>query len=121
MPVRDYHLSEMPYALGTYLKEGSTQYAYVNGKVNYLDASKLNGKFIDEKGNVLYLLNNSYSAKYQSSDYSKYTVYMRYENNTNDTFVEGTIKLSYYDDGDTNERRNIALIYVMHGEDETGR
>ena len=38
-------------------------------------------------GNKLYFVNNSYSSKYESSDYSKYTVYMRYENNVNKTFI----------------------------------
>ena len=59
VPVRDYHLSDMPYAMGTYLKEGATQYEYQNGKVNYLGSAKLDGKFCDEKGNSFYFVNNS--------------------------------------------------------------
>ena len=121
VPVRDYHLSDMPYAFGTYVKEGSEQYEYKNGKVNYLDCSKLSGKFCDDNGNSLYFVNNSYSANYQSSDYSKYTVYMRYENNINNSFIEGTIKLSWFEDWDTGERRNVAVIHVMHGENEPGQ
>ncbi len=118
VPVRDYHLSDMPYALGTYVKEGKEQYQYKNGRVNYLGCASLSGQFIDGSGNLLYFVNNSYSASYQSTDYSKYTVYMRYENNTNNTFVEGTIKLSYFDDWDTGNNRKVATIYVLHGENE---
>lgn len=118
VPIRDYHLSDMPYALGTYVKEGSEYYTYQNGKVNYLGCSKLNGTFIDEKGNKLYLVNNSYSSKYATSEYSKYKVYMRYENNENNTFIEGTISLSYFDDSEG--RHNLALIHVMHGDSEPG-
>lgn len=121
VPVRDYHLSDMPYALGTYVKEGSAQYEYENGKVNYLNCSKLSGRFCDKNGNSMYFLNNSYSANYQSTDYSKYTVYVRYENNTNHSFVEGTVKLSWFEDWDTGERRDVAVIHVMHGENEPGQ
>lgn len=120
VPVRDYHLSDMPYALGTYIKEGAEQYTYKNGKVNYLGCAKLDGKFCDDKGNIIYLLNNSYSAKYQTNEYSKYTVYIRYENKTNATFIEGTIKLGYYEDWDTGEKHNTASIYVLHGDGEPG-
>ena len=120
VPVRDYHLSDMPYAFGTYVKEGSRQYEYKNGRVNYLGCSKLNGKFLDENGNSFYFVNNSYSSSYQSSDYSKYTVYMRYENSTNNTFVEGTIKLSWFEDWDSGEPHNVALIHVIHGDSEPG-
>jgi hypothetical protein len=121
IPVRDYHLSDMPYAFGTYVREGFEQYEYANGKVNYLGSSKLSGKFYDEYGNSIYLVNNSYSANYQSSNYSKYTVYMRYENNINHSFIEGTIKLSWFEDWDTGERRNVAVIHVLHGENEPGQ
>ena len=34
VPIRDYHLSDMPYAFGTYVKESSEQYTYKNGKAN---------------------------------------------------------------------------------------
>ena len=120
VPVRDYHLSDMPYAFGTYVKEGSEQYEYKNGRVNYFECSKLNGKFLDENGNSFYFVNNSYSPQYQSSEYSQYTVYMRYENNTNNTFVEGTVKLSQYEDLETGKTHNLALIHVMHGDSEPG-
>ena len=121
VPVRDYHLSDMPYALGTYVKEGTEQYEYENGKVNYLGSSKLSGRFCDDSGNSFYFLNNSYSANYQSTDYSKYTVYFRYENNINRSYVEGTIKLSWFEDWDTGERRDVALLHIMHGENEPGQ
>ena len=117
VPVRDYHLSEMPYAFGTYVKEGATPYEYRNGKANYLGCARLDGTFVDDAGNKFYFTNNSYSSDPNSSSY---TVYMRYESKANGTFVEGTIGPSYYEDFDTNERHDIALIYVMHGEWEPG-
>ena len=113
VPVRDYHLSEMPYAFGTYVKEESEPYTYQNGKANYLNCARLDGTFVDEAGNKFYFANNSYSSDPNSSSY---TVYMRYESRENSTFVEGTIGLSYYEDFYTNERHDVALIYVMHGE-----
>lgn len=113
VPVRDYHLSDMPYAFGTYVKEGTQQYSYKNGKANYLNSSRLDGTFCDDTGNTFYFVNNSYSS---DSDSSSYTVYMRYENHVNDTFVEGTISLSYYEDFWTHEHHDVALIYVTHGE-----
>ncbi len=115
VPVRDYHLSDMPYAFGTYVKVGTEQYTYTNGKANYLNCSKLDGTFVDESGNKFYFANNSYSKDPESVSY---TVYMRYENKVNNTFVEGTIHLSWYEDFYTNQRRDVALIYVMHGEGE---
>lgn len=118
VPIRDYHLSDMPYALGTYVKEGSEYSPYQNGKVNYLGCSKLDGTFVDEKGNILFLVNNSYSSQYQSSEYSQYTVYMRYENNENNTFIEGTISLSYLENSDGIQ--NLALIHVLHSDNEPG-
>lgn len=120
VPVRDYHLSDMPYALGTYVKEGAEQYTYQNGKVNYFECAKLDGTFYDELGNKLYFVNNSYSPTYASTDYSQYTVYVRYENNTTHTFVEGTISMSRYEDFWTGEPKSCALIYVMHGDGEPG-
>ena len=113
VPVRDYHLSEMPYAFGTYVKEESEPYTYQNGKANYLNCARLDGTFVDEAGNKFYFANNSYSSDPNSASY---TVYMRYESRENSTFVEGTIGLSYYEDFYTNERHDVALIYVMHGE-----
>ena len=115
--MRDYHLSDMPYAFGTYVKEGAEQYSYQNGKVNYLGSAKLDGTFYDANGNMLYFVNNSYSANYQSTDYSKYTVYMRYENTAN-AVIEGTIKLSCSDDSNLGKQCDVALIYVMHGDGE---
>lgn len=115
VPVRDYHLSDMPYAFGTYVKEGTQQYTYINGKANYLNCAKLDGTFADENGNKFYFANNSYSSDPESVSY---TVYMRYENHISNTFVEGTICVSYYEDFDTGERHNVALVYVMHGADE---
>ncbi|MBQ7291097.1 MAG: hypothetical protein IJW76_05175 [Clostridia bacterium] len=115
VPVRDYHLSDMPYVFGTYVKEGTEQYTYKNGKANYLNCAKMDGTFIDEKGNKFYFANNSYSVNPESPSY---TVYMRYENNVNNTFVEGTISVSCYEDFYTKEYHNIALIYVMHGKNE---
>lgn len=115
VPVRDYHLSDMPYAFGTYVKESTEQYTYKNGKANYLSCAKLDGTFMDETGNKFYFANNSYSSDANSVSY---TVYMRYENKINGTFVEGTIRMSWYEDFDTREIHNVALIYVMHGEGE---
>lgn len=115
VPVRDYHLSDMPYAFGTYVKEGAEEYTYKNGKANYLGSSRLDGTFVDEAGNKFYFANNSYSSDPESSSY---TVYMRYENRASGTFVEGTIHLSYYEDFLTGEPHNVAVIYVLHGENE---
>ncbi len=117
VPVRDYHLSDMPYAFGTYLKEGTEQYSYENSKANYLNCAKLDGTFCSQQGNKFYFANNAYSS---DSNSTSYTIYMRYENNVNNTFIEGTIKLSYYEDFYTSERIDVALIYVMHGENEPG-
>jgi len=121
VPVRDYHLSDMPYALGTYLKEGTEQYSYQNERVNYLECANLQGTFLDENGNSFYFVNNSYSTEQQTTNYSPYTVYMRYENNQNNSFLEGTIKMSWHEDWDTGERINVALIHVMRGENEPGQ
>jgi hypothetical protein len=115
VPVRDYHLSDMPYAFGTYVKEGAEEYTYKNGKANYLGSSRLDGTFVDEAGNKFYFANNSYSSDHESSSY---TVYMRYENKASGTFVEGTIHLSYYEDFLTGEPHNVAMIYVLHGDGE---
>ena len=115
VPVRDYHLSEMPYAFGTYVKESAEPYTYQNGKANYLNCAKLDGTFVDEARNKFYFANNAYSS---DSESVHYTIYMRYENHANNTFVEGTIKLSWYEDFNTKELHNVALIYVMHGEGE---
>ena len=107
----------MPYAFGTYVKEGTEQYTYENGKANYLNCAKLDGSFADDAGNKFYFANNSYSSDSQSVHYR---VYMRYENHVNNTFVEGTIKMSWYEDWDTDERHDVAIIYVMHGDGEPG-
>lgn len=115
VPVRDYHLSKMPYAFGTYIKEGTEQYSYTNGKANYLNCAKLDGTFCDEMGNKFYFANNSYSLNSQSTSY---TVYMRYENAINNTYIEGTIHLSYYDEFLTDIHHDVAMIYVLHGDME---
>ena len=115
VPVRDYHLSEMPYAFGTYVKESCERYDYTNGKANYLGSAKLDGTFVDERGNKFYFVNNSYSSDPESSSY---TVYMRYENNVSGTYIEGTIHLSYFEEFDTGKHHDVALVYVMHGDGE---
>ena len=115
VPVRDYHLSDMPYAFGTYVKESSEEYTYENGKVNYLNCARLDGTFADEVGNKFYFANNSYSYHPEGSSY---TIYMRYENKANGSFVEGTISMSWYEEFDTGKPHNIAMIYVMHGDGE---
>lgn len=113
IPIRDYHLKDMPYAFGTYVKESTKEYSYKNGKANYLNCAKLDGTFYDSFGNIIYFANNSYS---NNVDSSFYTVYMHYENKLNNSCVEGTIYLSYR--GDKPDENNVALIYVMHGESE---
>jgi len=115
VPVRDYHLSDMPYAFGTYVKESAEPYPYKNGKANYLNCAKLDGTFVDEAGNKFYFANNAFSS---DSESVHYTIYMRYENQANNTFVEGTIKMSWYEEFLTEKPHNVALIYVMHGEGE---
>lgn len=118
VPVRDYHLSEMPYAFGTYLKENTESYKYKSNMVNYLTSSELRGTFLDESGNKFYFTSNSYAPlDSKPGDYFNYFIYARYENNVNHTFIEGTIRLSYYDDWELGHR-NTALLYVLHGESE---
>ena len=118
VPVRDYHLSEMPYAFGTYLKENTESYAYKSNRVNYLTSSALRGSFLDDKGNKFYFTSNSYAPMdSKDGDYFDYVIYMRYENNVNHTSIEGTISMSFYDDWELG-RRNVALLYVLHGQDE---
>ena len=118
VPVRDYHLSEMPYAFGTYLKENTESYEYESDMVNYLASSELRGTFLDENGNKFYFTSNSHAPiGSKPGDYFNYFIYMRYENNTNHTFIEGTIRMSFYDDWELG-RRNTALLYVLHGESE---
>ena len=63
------------------------------------------GNFVDDNGNKFYFANNSYSSDPESVSY---TVYMRYENKLNNTFVEGTIRMSYYEDFYTKEKHNVA-------------
>lgn len=115
VPIRDYHVSEMPYAFGTYVKEGGEARPYENGKANYLGSAALDGLFEDAEGNRFYFLNNSFSFDPQSVHY---TVYMRYESKAAGTAVEGTVKMSYYEEFDSGKPHNVALIYVMHGEGE---
>ena len=118
VPVRDYHLSEMPYAYGTYLKENTESYKYESDMVNYLESSELRGTFLDENGNKFYFTSNSHAPiGSKPGDYFNYFIYMRYENNVNHTFIEGTVRMSYYDDWELG-RRNTMLLYVLHGEGE---
>jgi hypothetical protein len=118
VPVRDYHLSEMPYAFGTYLKENTESYTYKSDRVNYLTSSVLRGSFLDDKGNKFYFTSNSYAPMdSKDGDYFDYVIYMRYENNVNHTSIEGTISMSFYDDWELG-RRNVALLYVLHGQSE---
>lgn len=115
VPVRDYHLSDMPYAIGTYVRESAEKQHYENDKADYLGVSKLDGTFIDENGNKLYFVNNSYSSDAESVHYN---IYMRYENNVDGNYIEGTIYLSYYNEFESGKHHDVALIYVMHGEGE---
>jgi len=118
VPVRDYHLSEMPYAFGTYLKENTERYTYKSGRPNYYKCDTLKGNFMDENGNKFYFTSNSYLPLEGNADYFyNYFIYMRYENNVNHTFIEGTITLSKYDDWDLGTR-NTMMLYVMHGQSE---
>lgn len=112
VPVRDYHLSDMPYAFGTYLKEETEQYTYTHEKVSPL----YQGTFVDESGNKFYFVNNSYKND-SGVSYLNYTIYFRYENNINHTSIEGTLGLSGYDDFELGYRK-VALLYIMHGESE---
>lgn len=115
VPVRDYHLSDMPYAMGTYVREGAQRRDYQSGKANYLGCAALDGTYLDEAGNLFYFLNNSYAYDPESTSY---TVYMRYENRAEGSFVEGTVQLSYYEDFLSGTPHNVALIYVTHGHNE---
>ena len=117
VPIRDYHLSEMPYAMGTYVKEGSERYAYKNSTDKDITADKLRGSFVDTSGNKFYFLNNCF---YQQNGYYllNANVYFRYENKANDVFLEGTIRLSYYDSWELNRKVDVAILYVMHGQSE---
>lgn len=117
VPVRDYHLSEMPYVMGTYVKDGSERYDYKNSTDKDINADKLKGSFVDTSGNKFYFINNCF---YQHNGYylSYGNVYFRYENNIKNIFLEGTIVLSYYDSYELNRRVETALLYVMHGQSE---
>ena len=122
VPVRDYHLSEMPYAFGTYVKEGCTRASYQHEKVKFRNVDYLEGEFVDEHGNKFFFVSNSYTGSSDNSEttYNDYTTYMRYENNQNHTVVEGTIYLSHYDDWELGDRK-VSLIYVMHGSSEPAK
>lgn len=117
VPVRDYHLSEMPYAMGTYVKEGSVRYTYKNKTDKDITADKLKGSFVDASNNKFYFLNNCY---YQQNGYYLLSanIYFRYENNAKNIFLEGTIGTSYFDSYELNRRVDVALLYVMHGQSE---
>ncbi len=116
VPVRDYHLSEMPYAFGTYVKEGNEKYTYQHERL----LTKYNGSFVDENGNKFYLLTNLY-ANDSGSTVTYGTTYFRYENNLNHTFIEGTLGPSGYDDWELGYYRTTALLYIMHGESEPAK
>lgn len=118
VPIRDYHLSEMPYAFGTYVKEESEYSAYKNsdsGKVG--DSTKLKGTFVDSSENKFYFLNNCF---YNQNGYyfSSSNVYFRYENHAIDDFIEGTIRLTWIDSYEYGRRVNYALLRIMHGTSE---
>ncbi len=113
VPVRDYHLSNMPYAFGTYVKEGSQRYTYQHEKI----APNYNGTFVDRSGNQFYFANNSYKS---NASFTEYTVYFHYENATTLKPVEGTLSFSEYDDWELGHRK-VALLYVMHGQSEASK
>ena len=46
---------------------------------------------------------------------------MRYENNVDGNYIEGTIHLSYYNEFESGKHHDVALIYVMHGEGEPSK
>ena len=117
VPVRDYHLSEMPYAMGTYVKEGTEQYTYQNSTDKDITADKLTGSFVDASNNKFYFINNCF---YRTDGYYLLdaNIYFRYENNVNNVSLEGTICLSYHDSYELNRRVDVALLYVMHGQSE---
>ncbi len=116
VPVRDYHLSEMPFAFGTYVKEESERYTYQHERL----LTKYNGSFVDENDNKFYLLTNLY-ANDSGSTVTYRTTYFRYENNLNHTFIEGTLRQSGYDDWKLGYYRTTALLYIMHGESEPAK
>ena len=115
VPVRDYHLSEMPFAFGTYVKEGSERYNYKHKRLS----AEFNGSFVDESGNKFYFVNNSYKND-SGASYDSCMMYFRYENNVNHIFIEGTISTTEYDDWELGKRK-AALLYVMHGQSEPSK
>ena len=121
VPVRDYHLSEMPYAFGTYVKEGTERTAYIKPeKVNVGEAAKLKGTFIDESNNKFYFLNNSLFRK-NGYYYTSSCRYFRYENKENNTFIEGTIALSVIDSWEFKREVSFAKLWVLHGQSEPAK
>lgn len=118
VPVRDYHISEMPYAFGTYVKE-DTECSYYRGpsEIKVREATKLKGTYVDASENKFYFLNHN-CYREDGYYYTSSNIYFRYENNIKNTFLEGTIRLSYYDSHELNRRVDTALLYVMHGQSE---
>lgn len=118
VPIRDYHLSDMPYAFGTYVKDGTERKAYQNknsGKVT--ESVKLNETFTDESENKFYFLNNCYF-NVEGYYFTSSRIYFRYENNIKDISIEGTISLTWVDSYAYGRRVDYALLRIMHGEDE---
>ena len=122
VPVRDYHLSEMPYAVGTYVKEGNQQYTFHNSSNKTFAADKLKGSFVDiTNNNKFYFLNNSFYTK-DGYYFLSSNRYFRYENNINHTFIEGTIDIGHNDYSYEFERPlDYATLYVMHGQSEPAK
>ena len=114
VPVRDYHLSEMPYAMGTYVKENTEQYKYQNSTDKDITADKLKGSFVDASNNKFYFLNNCY---YQQNGYYLLSanIYFRYENHAKNIFLEGTICTSYFDSYELNRRVDVAFYMCCMG------
>lgn len=120
VPVRDYHLSEMPYAMGTYVKEGTELSSYTNSSDKSFEADKLKGSFVDASNNKFYFINNCFH-RTDGYYFLSGNVYFRYENNIKNIFLEGTIGLSYFDSWELNRRVDVALLYVMHGQSEPAK
>ena len=121
VPIRDYHLSEMPYAFGTYVKEKTEYVPFKNsdsGKVG--NSVNLNGTFIDSNNNKFYFLNNRYFNN-EGYYFSSSATYFTYENSAKNISLEGTIYLSYFDSYEYGRRVNTAMLHVMHGESEPSK
>lgn len=118
VPVRDYHLSDMPYAFGTYVKEGTERSTYTKpSEIKVGESIKLNGTFIDEQENKFYFLNNRQYRK-DGYYYTSSNTYFRYENNVKNISIEGTIRLSVIDSWEYNREVSFAILTVLHGTSE---